>query len=256
MYFIYISYSFVRKLICIWQKLFQVSFQHLPVFCVLRVRPSLRPRARVCVCVCWFDHPTSTGYNNCYTARYYVTLNFLGHLIYSFLSFLLRTYLFLVCCLFSHFFFLLLFISFVVSIFVLSYNSHEFKHDYMNYLDQLTKGTVIQYTYVSSTRLYEAFSHVSKNEPERYQSSRENGGVYTILDASHIDIYIYLFLCSIKFFHHSRSHFKILDSGRVTKKHVPHWGHTNIKSHVIKFGRSVGFGAGIFAPTCISCVIF
>jgi len=42
--------------------------------------------------------------------------------------------------------------------------------------------------------LYEAFICMSKNEPDRYQSSTENGGLYAILDASHIDIYIYLFL--------------------------------------------------------------
>jgi len=55
---------------------------------------------------------------------------------------------------------------------------------------------------------------MSKNEPDRYQSYRDNGGVYVVLDAIHI--YIYSFLHGgIKFFQHSKSHFKILDSGRV-----------------------------------------
>jgi hypothetical protein len=230
-YFIYISYTLVCTLICIWQKIFKVSFQRLLDFCVLSVRPSVR--VYVCVSVYRFVHPNNTGYNNCYTAWYYVTLNFLGHLIYSFLSFLLRISFFLVCCLFSYFFFLLLFISFIVLISVLLYNSREFKHDYMNYLDQVTKGTEIQYV----SRILPLGS-LQLHEPVRYQSTRDNGDVCAILDASRI--YIYLFLHSgIKFFQHSRSHFKILDPGRVTKKHVPHWGPINIKSHRTKFGRSV-----------------
>jgi hypothetical protein len=62
---------------------------------------------------------------------------------------------------------------------------------------------------------------MSKNEPVLYQSSRESEGVYAILDASHIDIYLF-FYSGIEFFQHSRSHFKIMYSGNVAKKHVSH----------------------------------
>ena len=120
----------------------------------------------------------------------------------------------------------------------------------MNYFKQLTKGTEIRHL-MHSTSTKPSVTWVRMNLTgvsllERMEACIQSWTqVILIYIYVYIYLFIYLFLNSgIKFFQHSRSHFKILDSGRATKKHVPHWGPTDIRSHGTKFGRSVDLEQG------------